>query len=204
MFEFELKKIDESKVEEVTDILEKYLELKSRKRNSKMWQGVDKLESVEEKDKESHYNKTKWVSRIYLIAGLIIYTLGTNADNLVLKIIGGAILALAIFTTLGSNSSRKLRSKLSLSAKNLIDQRNMAANNNEVYKKILFNNNGLVDLNGKVINSFSSYNNAIISDSFITLSDDNNMNLIQKEELVDGDLNDFIQSISNSLGVVKL
>lgn len=123
-FEFWLNEIDEEKLDQITNMLDKYLILDAREKNPKSWNSADKLQDARGGNKKYVKNRIIAFGLLYLIASLVLFYLYFSLDRalflLVIAIVSLGLSGVFLFVGL----STRIEKKIQHSAKVILKQRN--------------------------------------------------------------------------------
>ena len=188
---------------EVMRALEKDTELESRAKMPRMWDKIDRL-NESEKAPEDVLEKRKKRSRIYgvllLILGVLLVIPGImDPDGMMLQLIAGCIgLAAGAMCLLPARRKRSsnLQRRFERSARQLLTQLKAAPES-----EICFTDEGMQIADGDVV-PYSAFSRIVASGSIYLLVWSGNTTLIQKQNLAEGEPEDFDAFLRSHIAVV--
>ena len=188
---------------EVMRALEKNTELESRAKMPRMWDKIDRL-NESEKAPADVLEKRKKRSRIYgvllLILGVLLVVPGAmDPDGMMLQLIAGCIgLAAGAMCLLPTRRKRNsnLQRRFERSARQLLTQLKAAPES-----EIRFTDEGMQIEDGDIV-PYSAFSRIVASGDIYLLVWSGNTSLVQKQNLTEGEAEDFDAFLRSHIAVV--
>lgn len=198
---FKMNNVDVSKRDQIASILEKYTENNSREKMGKVWDITDKLNdmprnNLSEEERSKRKKKINIMGILYLLVGaLFILTQYFMKLNVWLYVIGIALIIIgALFIGPLNISERFFKA-----ADTVLEKRN-----SEVIDGVFVISDKGVGFEGEGLHRLENISSVISSKDLIGLIDGESIIILQKEDIVEGDVSMLLEDLRERIKVYEI